>query len=51
MKNHYKQEGLFDFYTFDFEENAQQFKKENKDYDNIYYSWGWKAWIASKTSK
>jgi len=51
MKKHYKQEGLFDFYIFDFEENARQFKKENKDYDNIYYSWSWKAWVASKTSK
>lgn len=47
--NHYKEKGLFDFYTFDFEEDAKQFKEENKEYNNIYYSWSWKAWVSSKT--
>jgi len=49
--NHYKEEGLLDFYTFTSEEDAEQFREESGDYNNIYYSWGWKAWIASKTTK
>jgi len=43
MSNHYKQEGLFDFYIFDYEEDVKKFKNKNKsknkDYDNIYYSY------------
>jgi len=49
--NHYEEEGLLDFYTFTSEEDAEQFKEENEDYNNIYYSYGWKTWIVSKTKQ
>lgn len=47
MKN-YKIDGLLDFYTFDYEEEAREFAKINKEYSNVYYSYGWKSWVASK---
>jgi hypothetical protein len=40
-----------DFYTFDFEEEAIVFSNENPEYTNVYYSYGWKSWVASKTMK
>ncbi len=48
---HYKEDGLFDFYAFDTEIEAKQFSVKNLEYNNIYYSWGWRAWIASKNIK
>ena len=33
---------------YKFEEEARQF---SKDYNNIYYSWGWRDWVASRTAK
>lgn len=46
MKKHYYLDGLYDFYLFDFEEEARNF---DELYRNIYYSYGWKCWVASRT--
>jgi len=45
---HYTDGETHDFYTFFTEEAAHKFNAEHKEYDNIYYSYGWKAWCASK---
>lgn len=46
MSNHYYMEGLYDFYLFDFEEDARGF---SEDYNNVYFSYTWLKWVASKS--
>ncbi|MNW54713.1 hypothetical protein D3C74_323280 [compost metagenome] len=38
-----------DFYTFEIETEAKVFFDNNPEYSNVYYSYGWGCWIASKT--